>query len=486
MLLVLLCLVSVAWLAGLTDSVMSPYLCPVISQHGDGDTLCGLVISARFLTHIISILVLGQLISRVGAGTMFLISVGVCGVFNMLLASVVWIEDDRIFTVITFLVVILSMIGDAGVFCSIYVLAGRTSASVLRSEDSPSEDMDNPVKDMDMDSPITDMDMDSRNEGESKRKAKQMNASGPAWVETLYGCGSMLGPPLGGVIYVAAGFGGVILTIGGCMAVTSLITAVVFHTKVKRTKECRLEFTVHDESTGEVVEAVGEVSPISKEESDDASDELSYLSAVCRPPVAMCCLLQVNSGLASSWYLSSLQHYLSSHVSLSTEHIGLVYMSQSLVYTLLTPAIGLLLDRGWPRLPLLYASLAANVAGYLLLGPSVLLQAEPSLAWSVSGLVAIGLGQATALITCLNLMMNLNHSTSTENNAGKITSLWECCEMVGGYLGSTFGGITTDAYGFRMSTTIVSGVNIVMMVVLTLFNVVYVCLRGNKLRTTTM
>ena len=166
MLLVLLCLITNASLAGLTDSVMSPYLCPLVRHHTQGgDTLCGLIISARFATHIIFILILGQLISRVGARTMFLTSVAICALFNMILSSVVLIDDDETFTALTFLFIVLSMIGDSGVFCSIYVLAGKTSVS-LRSQETEND----------------------------RKEAEQMNASGPAWVETLYGCGSMLGP----------------------------------------------------------------------------------------------------------------------------------------------------------------------------------------------------------------------------------------------------------------------------------------------------
>ena len=134
MLLVLLCLVTHASLAGLTDSVMSPYLCPLVRHHTQGDTLCGLIISARFATHIIFILILGQLISRVGARTMFLTSVAICALFNMILSSLVLIEDDETFTALTFLFIVLSMIGDSGVFCSIYVLAGKTSVSFRSKE----------------------------------------------------------------------------------------------------------------------------------------------------------------------------------------------------------------------------------------------------------------------------------------------------------------------------------------------------------------
>ena len=422
MLLVLLCLLTQAFLAGLTDSVMSPYLCPVVRHHtGGGDTLCGLIISARFGTHIIFILLLGQIISRVGARRMFLVSVGICALFNMTLSCVDWIEDDKTFTALTFLFIILSMIGDSGVFCSIYLLAGKTAGSLRAKEEG----------------------------------AKRLSASGPAWVETLYGCGSMLGPPLGGVLYLTAGFAGVMLSIGGCMALTGFLTAIVFYRQGERGEDNRTELEARRSSA-----------------EPEATPELSYLAALLIPPVSLCCLLQVSSGLASSWYLSSLQHYLSLQLSLSTQQTSLLYMSQSLVYTLLTPGLGLLLDRGWPSLPFLYLGLLADLGGYLLLS-------QPGLAPSVCGLLLVGLGQAASLITCLHVMLAVTGGRHRENNAGKVASLWECSEMLGGYLGSTFGGLTADTLGFSGSSALLSGVFALLLLGLALFHLAY--LRHNKL-----
>ena len=113
----------------------------------------------RFATHIIFILLFGQLMSRIAARTIFLSSVAFCGLFNTALASIAFVQEQTAFTGITFLFIILSMIGDSGVFSSIYVLAGQSSFT-LKTE---------------------------------KLKKKEANAVGPAWIETMYGCGSMLG-----------------------------------------------------------------------------------------------------------------------------------------------------------------------------------------------------------------------------------------------------------------------------------------------------
>ena len=189
MLLVLLCLITHASLAGLTDSVMSPYLCPLVRHHTQGgDTLCGLIISARFATHIVFVLVLGQAVAALGAARMLVTSALLCGLANMLLASVELVTPATTFTLLCFTFLVLSMVADSGVFCSIYVLAAQATAP---------------------------------QHGEA---GAGLSASGPAWVETLYGCGAMLGPPLGGLIFSRCGFGGVILLLGATMATAALAT----------------------------------------------------------------------------------------------------------------------------------------------------------------------------------------------------------------------------------------------------------------------
>merc|ERR1712243_58446 len=91
----LVSLMAVACLSGVTDSVMSPYLCPLVRDRtGAGNTMCGIIISARFATHIIFILLFGQLMSRIAARTIFLSSVALCGIFNMALASIALIKEE--------------------------------------------------------------------------------------------------------------------------------------------------------------------------------------------------------------------------------------------------------------------------------------------------------------------------------------------------------------------------------------------------------
>ena len=48
-----------------------------------------------------------------------------------------------------------------------------------------------------------------------------------------------------------------------------------------------------------------------------------------------------------------------------------------------------------------------------------------------------------------------------DQTRGMVTSLWVCCDCVGGYLGSTFGSMSYDQFGFEYSQLIMSIIGIV-------------------------
>ena len=456
-------------LGGVADSVMSPYFCPLAREHGMGSTMCGMVISARFGTQIVFLLLFGQLMRNFGARKIYMASVAMCATFNMLLATVVLIKNDQLFTVLSFLFVILSTIGDAGIFCSIYVLAGQENFSLncgkRKKEESNASD-------------------DTKAES---------SASGPAWIETTYACGSMLGPPIGGLIFILGGFGATILTTGLCMAFVGVMTWPFYFIKKKPQEEekcnppskytevkddenqnsCRdtnsIELELNSEENS--IHSVGSktIENIETEECNELApvEKLTYFKAISSVTISSCCLIQISSGIASSWYLSSLESHLTLTMSLSTAQVGLVYMSPGLVYMLLTPVFGILLDRGFKHIPILIVAAVANIIGYLLIGPSSLLAfLNPSPSYTVIGLMLHGFGMSATLMTCMNLMLEATEDAEDESNAGIVTSLWECCEMIGGYLGSTFGGLSTDRFGFRAGTNIVLCAEAAILVVL--------------------
>ena len=192
---------------------------------------------------------------------------------------------------------------------------------------------------------------------------------------------------------------------------------------------------------------------------------VTYVSALAKPVVSICCVTMVASGMTSTWYLSSLEAHLSITLQVAPTTVSLVYMCPGLVYTTLTFLIGLLLDRGLPHLLLLLIGTLSNISAYLLLGPSPFLPLDPSLAATVVGLLLQGVGISITTITCLNLMM-VTTGANSESGEGIVTSLWVTCELAGNYLGSTFGGVADETWDFRGGTMPMLVIEVTVLVIL--------------------
>ena len=259
----------------------------------------------------------------------------------------------------------------------------------------------------------------------------------------VYAFGTMLGPLLGGLIVTSWGWVGLCLAIGLSMFVVGSATALLEMVAKPRQfaanlchkdlgEECAKDTGVDKDNS---VKKSEEAQVTSLESKSLTKEPLNHWTAMCKPWVTVSCVTMVASGVSSSWYLSSLESHLSATLELSPTQISLVYMCPGFVYALLTPLTGFLLDRGLPHLLLLIPATRANLLGYLLLGPSPLLipwTASPQS--TVCGLLLHGLGLSTTLITCLSLMTE-ESKVNNEADAFIVTSLWECSEQMGGYLG---------------------------------------------------
>ena len=350
---------------------------------------------------------------KVGARRIFLLSAAVTSIFNTAFFAVDLVSDEKLFLALSVTLICLASLGDAGIFCSNYVLAAQQT------------------KDL--------------------RKRKESGALGPAIIETMYAAGGMLGPLLGGClllnlfnlskffpggfIFHAAGWTGLLLSIGCSGLCLTILSILAFRNDAEVTKTPLPDFTIGEQATA-----------------DKGSSRVTYLNAITRPLVFISCVAQVTSGMTSTWYLSSLEKHLSTTLQVSPITISLAYMCPGLIYTTLTPLTGLLLDRGLNQLPLLLVGTSSNIVAYLLLGPAPFLPLDPSLAATVVGLLLQGVGISITAITCLNLMM-VTTGANSESGEGIVTSLWVTCELAGNYLGSTLGGVADETWGFRGGTT---------------------------------
>ena len=114
-----------------------------------------LIVSQIFAT-----LFLGYMMKKMGARRIFLLSAAVSSTFNTAFFSVDLLSTKKLFLAVSVILISLTSLGDAGIFCSNYVLAAQQSKELRKREDS--------------------------------------DALGPAIIETMYAAGGVLGPLLGG------------------------------------------------------------------------------------------------------------------------------------------------------------------------------------------------------------------------------------------------------------------------------------------------
>ena len=71
------------------------------------------------LAQIVFILLFGRLMRNYGATRIYLLAVAICSVFNTLFFIVSLVANTKVFLGLSIVLVVLSTVGDAGIFCSI-------------------------------------------------------------------------------------------------------------------------------------------------------------------------------------------------------------------------------------------------------------------------------------------------------------------------------------------------------------------------------
>ena len=118
------------------------------------------MIIVRYFPQIFATLFLGYTMKKVGARRIFLLSAAVTSIFNTAFFAVDLVSSEKLFLALSVSLICLASLGDAGIFCSNYVLAAQQTKEL--------------------------------------RKREESGALGPAIIETMYAAGGMLGPLLGG------------------------------------------------------------------------------------------------------------------------------------------------------------------------------------------------------------------------------------------------------------------------------------------------
>ena len=141
------------------------------------------------------------------------------------------------------------------------------------------------------------------------------------------------------------------------------------------------------------------------------------------------------------WYSPSLQPFLATNFNFSEAKTGFVFMGGAISYTVATPLLGLLMDRGLKEETIILVGNLLLVASYLLLGPLPPLARilPPSPAWTIASIGLQGLATSAAYLGSFCLM--LREAPDNEQAQGMVSSLYVMGDCTGAYLGSALGGL---------------------------------------------
>ena len=265
-----------------------------------------------------------------------------------------------------------------------------------------------------------------------------------AVVETGFGVGTMLGPTVGGVLYDYGGFF-LPFTVTGVLSVLVSLASYCFLQEIQ---------------TGE---------------EEEEARSVTWWRIITAPGLLVSVAGLLVAGTGWSWYSASLAPFLKKQYGISASQTGLVFMTFGACYTLFSPVVGYLTDKGLNGLHAIIIGNFLIFLGFVFIGPVPPLESLASLKLTVASLGVQGLGSAFTYIGSLVFMMRGALGAGLpdkEQTRGMVSSLWVISDCAGGYLGAQLGSLAYDKWGLQSGTMIVGGVSLASVVLVSLYSLV--------------
>ncbi|XP_061173558.1 MFS-type transporter SLC18B1-like [Saccostrea echinata] len=262
-------------------------------------------------------------------------------------------------------------------------------------------------------------------------------------LETFSGLGMIAGPAVGGALYQLGGFGLPFFVVGSI----TVLNGVLGHFFIGHIND----------------------SPRPKSKS---------ILSLLRNPFSWVIALSLSAG---SFSLAFLDPTLALHVKNlpelkdNTALIGLVFLIAGGIYTFTAPLWGFITDKkGYVKSMMAIGNLVGAV-GYLLMGPTPLIDHLPFKLWSVIlSLILMGLGLGCAIIPTFRGLIESAKALGMEENMdthGMVSGLFNSCFSLGAFIGPTVGGALADEYGFDWSATVCAGLITVSVIFIAAFGI---------------
>ena len=268
-----------------------------------------------------------------------------------------------------------------------------------------------------------------------------------AVVEACWGIGNVFGPSLGGLLYDLGGFPLPFWVLGSLMLLIAIFSL----------------FYLKDET--------------SSKEKVVVDIEVSWREILSVYDVLISFFALTFAACAWTWHTASLEQFLWTSYSMTSAQTGLVFMLFGLCYTVFTPVCGFLMDTGLDGFVAMAVGNSVILIALLFIGPIPLLQSLSGNSWlTVVAMGVQGAGSAgTYLGTLLHMLKSARDAGLPDNDQvkGMVSSLWVVAICVGGYLGSSLGGVAYDTVGFEDGTFAMSIAMAVSVILLFMFRIIH-------------
>merc|ERR1712179_791461 len=174
-----------------------------------------------------------------------------------------------------------------------------------------------------------------------RRSRKEWQSTMMSILESMVGLGTTIGPFIGGILFEYGGFHlpftvcGFLLVASGCLA------------------HCVLDPKEEQQAA------------VPKEDGGG----FTYRTLLCNPVMIVTCIVTICTGISTGWYQPTLEPYVREQFSLTPTQASLLFVIDGVIYAVLTPIVGRLLDKGLDCKCVLLVGSAVILLGYLLLAP---------------------------------------------------------------------------------------------------------------------
>ncbi|XP_056001783.1 MFS-type transporter SLC18B1-like [Ostrea edulis] len=260
-------------------------------------------------------------------------------------------------------------------------------------------------------------------------------------LQTSSGLGVIVGPSVGGALYEVGGFGLPFFVVGSI----TMLNVIVGYFLIERIDD----------------------TPRS------GSKSMFFL---LRNPFTWTITFTIASG---SFAIGFLHPTLALHVAKlpelagKTALIGLMFLVSGGIFSFTAPVFGYFTDKkGYVKSMMAAGGLIAAL-GFLLLGPTPLMDPFPFELWSVIvSLALVGLGLGCAIIPTFRSLVDSAKALGMEDDMdthGVVAGLYNCFYSLGELLGPTVGSALVDRFGFNWSATGCAGLLATSAIIMTLY-----------------